>query len=116
MLVETARRFVEAFYGELARGARVGQAMLVGQKALKRDSNRGQIMGAGTLHLQDWFVPVLYQEEHDPQLFATHQSSEAQRLRQRQRARSLGASPAPAPQSFVGRSRAPLGAYRHPVR
>jgi len=28
-------------------------------------------MGAGKLRLQDWFVPVLYQEEHDPQLFTS---------------------------------------------
>src|SRR5207247_11079436 len=32
MLVETARRFVQAFYIELARGARVGTAMLAGQQ------------------------------------------------------------------------------------
>jgi len=30
VLVETARRFVEAFYAALARGARVGDAMLEG--------------------------------------------------------------------------------------
>lgn len=32
VLVETARRFVEAFYDALARGARVGDAMLDGQR------------------------------------------------------------------------------------
>jgi len=35
VLVETARRFVAAFYGALARGARVGDAMLEGQRQLK---------------------------------------------------------------------------------
>jgi hypothetical protein len=37
VLVETARRFVAAFYAELARGQRVGQAMLAGQRALHSD-------------------------------------------------------------------------------
>lgn len=69
VLVETARRFTTAFYRELAQGARVGQAMLAGQSALQRDSYRLPIQGAGALHLQDWFVPVLYQEQHDPALF-----------------------------------------------
>src|SRR5207247_4822391 len=61
VLVETARRFVQAFYAGLARGARVGAAMLAGQQALYGDTYRGKIMGAGELRLQDWFVPVLYQ-------------------------------------------------------
>jgi hypothetical protein len=43
VLVETARRLVEAFYGALARGARVGDAMLEGQRMLKDDSFRGLI-------------------------------------------------------------------------
>ena len=59
VLVETARRFVEAFYRELAGGARVGGAMLVGQRVLYDDTWRGKIMGADDLRLQDWFVPVL---------------------------------------------------------
>ena len=53
---------------QFPRIARVGQAMLAGQQALSGDTYRGKIMGAGDLHLRDWFVPVLYQEEHDPQL------------------------------------------------
>jgi CHAT domain-containing protein len=69
VLVETARRFVKAFYQALAEGARVGDAMLAGQRQLKDDSFRGHIFGAGELRLEDWFVPVLFQEKHDPQLF-----------------------------------------------
>ena len=34
VLVETSRRFVTAFYAELARGARIGTAMVAGQNAL----------------------------------------------------------------------------------
>src|SRR6185295_5579376 len=53
VLVETARRFVQAFYADLARGARVGKAMLAGQQALFADTWRGKILGAGDLRLQD---------------------------------------------------------------
>jgi tetratricopeptide (TPR) repeat protein len=112
VLVETARRFVQAFYGELARGARVGQAMLTGQRALFGDTYRGKIMGAGELRLQDWFVPVLYQEEHDPQLFTALPSQEVRQLQARQDKLSLGALPAPPPHGFQGRSRALLALER----
>ncbi len=105
VLVETARRFVEAFYGALARGARVGQAMLAGQQALYGDSYRLKIMGAGELHLQDWFVPVLYQEQQDPPLFTRLLPEQARRLQEQQRRLALGALPAPPPHRFIGRSR-----------
>jgi hypothetical protein len=60
VLVETARRFTEAFYGGLAKGRRVGEAFLAGQVALHDDSDRGEVLGAGRFELRDWFVPVLY--------------------------------------------------------
>ena len=78
VLVETARRFVEAFYDALARGARVGDAMLDGQRQLKDDTFRGRIFGAGELRLEDWFVPVLFQEKDDPQLFRTTPAQQTQ--------------------------------------
>src|SRR5262249_36509208 len=112
VLVETARRFVKAFYDELAHGARVSQAMLTGQRALFDDSYLGKIMGAGELRLQDWFVPVLYQGEHDPQLFTALPSQEVRQLRERQDKLSLGALPAPPPHTFRGRSRALLALER----
>ncbi|HSM80178.1 MAG TPA: CHAT domain-containing protein, partial [Nodosilinea sp.] len=62
VLVETARRFVQQFYTALAEGKRVGDAMLAGQAELYGDPYRFKIMGAGDLELQDWFVPVLYQD------------------------------------------------------
>ena len=68
VLAETTRRFVEPFYRSLAGGQRVSDAMLAGQVALFEDAYRFKIMGAGNLELQDWFVPVLYQEQADPQL------------------------------------------------
>lgn len=81
VLVENARRFVTEFYATLAEGQRVGQAMLAGQRVLMNDTFRLPIMGAGELHLQDWIVPILYQEEHDPQLFGVIPSDIAQKLR-----------------------------------
>ncbi|MGC4043396.1 MAG: CHAT domain-containing protein [Armatimonas sp.] len=68
VLVPTTARFVEAFYKALAEGSRVGEAMLAGQRYLAEDAFRSDTF-TGPLRLQDWFVPVLYQEEYDPQLF-----------------------------------------------
>jgi tetratricopeptide (TPR) repeat protein len=106
VLVETARRFVAAFYAELARGQRVGQAMLAGQRALHSDRRRGQRYGIGELKLDDWFVPVLYQEKADPQLFtATPAPQTKEDLGARLRARLGAVPPEPVDTGFVGRSR-----------
>jgi tetratricopeptide (TPR) repeat protein len=105
VLVETSKRFVKAFYTELSKGSRVGSAMLAGQKALQADSYRGKIMGAGKLNLQDWFVPVLYQEEHDPQMFRILPSEAYRELLKKRRMISFGQLPEPPEHTFVGRSR-----------
>ncbi|GLY04187.1 tetratricopeptide repeat protein [Actinoplanes sp. NBRC 101535] len=105
VLVETARRFVHAFYAALARGARVGTAMLAGQQALHADPVRGRVRGAGELRLQDWFVPVLYQEEHDPQLITRIAPGDVREQQRRRRRFSLGALPEPPGHRFHGRSR-----------
>lgn len=112
VLVETARRFVEAFYDALAQGERVGDAMLAGQRHLKDDPSRGRIFGVGELRLEDWFVPVLFQEKGDPQLFRTTPSRQTRedfeaRLRVR-----FGELPAEPPTGFVGRSRELLALQR----
>jgi len=112
VLVETARRFVAAFYHTLAEGRRIGSAMLAGQRALHGDTWRGKVMGAGDLHLQDWFVPVLYQEEQDPLLVTWQPSKAAQQAQQRPRRIRLGALPAEPPHSFIGRSRELLALER----
>ena len=65
VLVETSRRFVQVFYKALADGHRMGDAMLAGQRELKDNTFRGAIFGVGELQLEDWFVPVLYQEKDD---------------------------------------------------
>jgi tetratricopeptide (TPR) repeat protein len=105
VLVETARRFVTAFYGELAEGKRIGTAMLAGQQALYDDDFRFHVMGAGELRLKDWFVPVLYQEENDPRLITHLLPEDVRRLHQQRRRLSLGALPEPPAHSFIGRSR-----------
>ncbi|HEX5732327.1 MAG TPA: TIR domain-containing protein [Blastocatellia bacterium] len=112
ILVETAHRYIKAFYTELAQGRRVGTAMLAGQRELHRDTNRGKMMGAGELHLQDWFVPVLYQEEQDPQLVTKLLPKDVQQLQAKQRRLSLGALPDPPPHEFQGRSRELLALER----
>ena len=112
VLVETAHRFVRAFYQDLAAGKRVGTAMIAGQRELHRNTYRGKMMGAGELHLQDWFVPVLYQEEQDPQLITKLPSKEVQQLQVRQRRLSLGELPDPPSHDFIGRSRELLALER----
>lgn len=107
VLVETARRFVHAFYAELAQGRSAGAAMLAGQRALFGDTSRGNVMGAGELRLQDWFVPVLYQEERDAPLITELRSEEVRELEARQRQLRLGvlATELKLKHKFQGRSR-----------
>jgi tetratricopeptide (TPR) repeat protein len=113
VLVETSRRFVKAFYRELAVGARVGTAMLAGQRALFDDPRRGKILGAGELELHDWFVPVLYQEELDPQPITRLPSRDVQQLAEQTRTLRLGQLPDPPDHHFQGRSRELLALERH---
>jgi tetratricopeptide (TPR) repeat protein len=112
VLIETARRFVHTFYAALARGARVGEAMLQGQRTLKDDTFRGRIFGAGELRLEDWFVPVLYQEKDDPQLFRTTPTRQTQEDLETARKARLGELPVPPEIGFVGRSRELLALQR----
>ena len=112
VLVETARRFVGAFYQALAEGKRVGDAMLEGQRRLKDDTGRGRVFGADELRLEDWFVPVLYQEKDDPQLFRAIPAKQTREDAQARLAARLGELP-PAPETgFVGRSRELLALQR----
>ena len=112
VLVETARRFVEVFYDELAAGKRVGDAMLTGQRALKDDTFRGRIFGAGELRLEDWFVPVLYQEKDDPQLFKVTPAKQTQEDYRAALAVRLGDLPPEPETGFIGRSRELLALQR----
>lgn len=111
VLVETARRFVGAFYESLMTGQRVGEAMLAGQRELANDTKRGRGF-AGDFHLQDWFVPVLYQEELDPQLVTAVPSERVQQVVAEGRERLLGKVPEEPTHHFVGRSRELLAVER----
>ena len=111
VLVETARRFVSRFYHELLRGARIGEAMLAGQRDLQQDPARGKVL-QHELRLQDWFVPVLLQEEADPVLLSAVPDARLRAvLAQQQQAAMGGLPPLPA-HRFVGRSRELLAAER----
>ncbi len=112
VLVETARRFVAAFYRALAGGKRVGDAMLAGQRALKDDTFRGHIFGAGEFRLEDWFVPVLFQEKDDLQLFKMAPAKQTVADFQQQLAARLGELPPEPETGFVGRSRELLALQR----
>src|ERR1043166_3309045 len=112
VLVETARRFVKAFYGELAAGRRVGAGPTAAQPQRPRAPHRGRLVGGGDLRLQAGFVPVLYQEEQDPQLINRLPPAEVQQLQAAQRRLSLGRLPDPPPHDFQGRSRELLALER----
>ena len=112
VLVETARRFVEAFYDALAAGKRVGDAMLAGQRRLKDDTFRGRIFGAGELRLEDWFVPVLFQEKEDPQLFKIAPTKQTVADFRTALAAHLGELPLAPETGFIGRSRELLALQR----
>jgi tetratricopeptide (TPR) repeat protein len=112
VLVETARRFVQTFYAALARGGRVGDAMLEGQRALNDDKSRGRIFGVGELKLHDWFVPVLFQEKEDPQLFHNTPAPQTQEDLRTILGSRLGELPPVPDTGFIGRSRELLALQR----
>jgi len=111
VLVETAWRFVETFYQSLAEGKRVGDAMLDGQRRLHDDSFRLRTF-TGDLHLQDWFVPVLFQEQLDPRLFDRLPSDSARQTTAESLATRLGDLPPEPTTGFIGRSRPLLALER----
>lgn len=104
VLVATAQRFVEAFYKALAQGKRISAAMLQAQKYLYDEDYRDKVMGAGKLCLKDWFVPVLFQDRKDPQLFSVKRGEAAQAFEEKSRKLQLGDLPEPTEHRFVGRS------------
>ena len=112
VLVETAHRFVESFYQALARGERVGGDMLEGQRHLKDDTFRARVFGVGELRLEDWFVPVLFQEKDDPQLFRQTPARQTRQDFLEALDTRLGALPANPATGFVGRSRELLALER----
>jgi hypothetical protein len=90
----------------------VGDAMLDGQRGLKDDTFRGRIFGAGELRLEDWFVPVLFQEKDDPQLFRRTPAPQTQEDLRTILASRLGGLPEEPKTGFIGRSRELLALQR----
>jgi len=104
VLVVTAECFVCEFYRALAQGQRIGASMLAAQRALMTDKTRFDD-GSGTeFFIEDWFIPVLYQEREDPPLFHRLLPARLQALQQQQRQLALGELPDTPPHSFIGRS------------
>lgn len=87
VLVMTAQKFVGAFYGALAEGRTVGQAVDEGRfelladedrHTLTRRDNKGKLVEQ-TLRLRDWFLPALYQQKQDPVVFSIQTSEVSHR-------------------------------------
>ena len=75
VLVETAKRFTKEFYGALARGQSTNAAMDTARRDLFRDTKRITLRRpheeeAIIIHLQDWFLPALYQQADELTPFA----------------------------------------------
>ena len=77
VLVTAAEKFVAAFYGGLADGLSIGQAVDEGRYTLLSDVQRhtftrrnaeGKLVEE-TVRLLDWFLPALYQQAADPVVF-----------------------------------------------
>lgn len=103
--VVTATKFVQAFYKALSDGRRIGAAMLAGQQALYHDQHRFVITGIGNIDLQDWFVPVLFQDKQDPILIKKVYSDMTEGVIRQTQALLLGDLPAAPPHQFLGRDR-----------
>jgi hypothetical protein len=104
-LPDAARRFVGAFYRTLSAGARIGDAVLEGQRQLKDDAFRGRVLGAGDARIKDWFNPVLYQEKDDLQLVRSTPSRQTEADIRAALTTRLGGLPESPQCGFVGRSR-----------
>lgn len=68
VLITTTRRLFAEFYLQLARGRRIGESLENARRKLMIDSSRGERQRGTervTLHLDDWFVPNLYQSGQD---------------------------------------------------
>jgi tetratricopeptide (TPR) repeat protein len=111
VLVETAERFALSFYRALVNGETVGEATLAARSALRADATRGQSF-EGPIELHDWFLPVLYQETHDPPLVFRGASMAALMAKHQAHELRLGQLPHPPVHGFLGRSRELLEAER----
>ena len=111
VLVATAERFVATFYDHLSRGASVGKAVLEAQTGLREDPSRGRGFH-GELRMRDWFVPVLFQEQQDPQLVRELPGKRTGAEILRRLAKAVEGLPDEPSHGFLGRSRELLAIER----
>ena len=98
-----AKHFMARLYGELVRGQDIASAVAAGRKSMSIDKQRPS--PKGLLPLQDWLVPVLYQQEpYQPFTPSTVPTSREERRKQRQRAKCrLSNLPQEGSYGFIGR-------------
>ena len=108
VLVETAKRFVGRFTGPCCKATASERRCWPDRGPCTTPPSRGRGFG-GELRLQDWFVPVLFQEETDPQLVRRVPAQQVQDEFRKHHVRNYGAVLEPPPHGFVGRSRELLG-------
>jgi tetratricopeptide (TPR) repeat protein len=116
VLVVAAKKFVAAFYGGLASGLTIGQAVDAGRFKLLSDEKRhtltrrdakGELVDE-TIRLRDWFLPAIYQQASDPVVFAPLPPSPSPVVRRQERGSEGVRLPADLPaeplHGFHGRS------------
>ncbi|MDP7216202.1 MAG: TIR domain-containing protein [Rhodospirillales bacterium] len=112
--VEAARLLVERFYGELAAGMSVGEALAEARRALHANRARWLHLGpeAETVNLDDWFIPQLYQVGDDPALTAGAAAEPEREWARTGVAARLHGFPPPPVYRFHGRARELLALER----
>ena len=102
---ETLHRFWTAFYEELLRGARLGQALFAGQRRLAADCYRAPGLGGGGVELLDGFACKLYLGTCDPRLIVRPPLDLWRRLAGQSHPGVVGALPELPATGFIGHSR-----------
>ncbi len=72
VLVSATRLLTAAFYGGLAQGQTIGQAVDAARFAMLMEPERAKLYRDGkeeAIQLRDWFLPALYQQSLDPAPF-----------------------------------------------
>ncbi|MBF0382523.1 MAG: tetratricopeptide repeat protein [Magnetococcales bacterium] len=105
LLVTGAKRFVPAFYERLYSTGRVDEAVRAGRQEML--AKPGRICSRGEFPLQDWLVPVLYQQDPLVLNFAGNAPQQEQ-----EKATIPNEARLKSDYGFIGRERAVLGLER----
>lgn len=108
LYVSGARVFLPAFYRRLLAQGSITEAVRAGRQAMLQQPDR--ICARGTFPLQDWLVPVLYQQ--DPPDLAFARTAPARPAALAALALPPEVTAAEAPYGFLGRDRALLALER----